>query len=186
MRRGDPNRLMFKGDQIDSDTNALRVKLLEAKVVLMENILPQYVRQMGLKANAADDVAVDVIAIAVPPEVDSELLGWQQLHQDARSADPYTVLCAVSKEYYFDVLLVHGDDDKKRVRVKMDSGEMMIMRGDLPHSGGPTRSKRIHFGLKFLEGSVSTNDCIEPIMRCNNDALLCFDRHGMFMRCHTI
>jgi hypothetical protein len=173
---------MFKGDQVDSDTNALRVKLLEAKEVLIRNILPQYVRQMGLKENAADDVAVDVIAIAVPPEVDSQHLGWQQLHQDSQSADPYTVLCAVSNEYYFDLLLVDGDDDKKRVRVKMDSGEMTIMRGDLPHSGGPTTSKRLHFALKFLEGSVSANDCIEPMIRCNNNAPLCFDRHGMFMR----
>lgn len=162
---------MFKGDQIDGGTNTLRAKLLEAKEILIRDILPQYVRQMGLEANAADDVAVDVVAIGVPAEVDSEILGWQQLHQDGRSADPYTVLCAVSNEYYFDLLLVDGDDDKKRVRVKMDSGEMTIMRGDMPHSGGPTRSKRIHFGLKFLEGSVSDHDCFELITRFNNNAL---------------
>ena len=145
---------MFKAEQVDGDHDYLRNRLLIVKDFLLKNILPKHQHLMGYDADTIPSLA-EIMAVAVPPEVSAEVLGWQQLHQDARQADPYSILCAVTNEYYFDARTTDEEGDHRRVRIKMDAGDMTILRGDLPHCGGPTTAMRLHLSIRFSQQMVS-------------------------------
>ena len=152
--RGDPNRLMFKGDLIDGDVDPLRALLQNVKSFFVDRILPDFVAEMGCGDHVPPGILTEIMAVAAPPEADAGALTWQQLHRDALTPDPYSILCAVTNEYYFDLRATNDEGSHTRVRMKMDAGEMTIIRGNLPHSGGPTTAFRLHLAVKFSDESV--------------------------------
>jgi len=145
---------MYKAEQVDGDKDRLRVLLHEAKAYVVASILPNYFENFGMKWNAKP-IHAEIMAIGTPAEIDSSQLGWQQLHRDSYYADPLSILCAVSSGYYFDMQLEDQSGNAMRVRQKLDTAEMSVIRGNLPHAGGPTTAYRLHLTAKFHDDPVS-------------------------------
>ena len=139
---------------VGRDKDPLRRQLLELKDLIVMSVLPGSLEGLGHEP-CATPAHFEIMAIAVPPGVDEEKLGWQLLHTDAESIEPYSILCAVTPEYYFDMQLENEDGDLMRVRQKLDTGEMSIFRGNLPHAGGPTQAYRLHMTVQFSDNAVS-------------------------------
>ena len=139
---------------MDGDKDRLRLLLHQVKSYAVGSILPNYFENFGMKW-PAKPIHAEIMAIGTPAEVDSSLLGWQQLHRDSNCTDPLSILCAVSPSYYFDMQLEDESGNAMRVRQKLDTAEMSVIRGDLPHAGGPTTAYRLHLTAKFHEDPVS-------------------------------
>lgn len=145
---------MYKAEQVDGDKDRLRERLREVKAYAVASILPNFFESFGVKWNAVP-IHTEIMAIAAASEVDPSKLGWQQLHCDSLHREPYSILCAVSPEYYYDMQLQDEGGSPIRVRQKLNTGEMSIIRGNLPHAGGPTTAYRLHMTVKFEENPVS-------------------------------
>lgn len=145
---------MFKAEQVDGDKDILRKRLLEIKEYAVLGILPEYFESFGLMRDA-QPIHSEIMAIACAPDVDPSQFGWQQLHCDSQYDEPYSILCAVSNEYFFDMQLEDDSGNAIRVRQKLDAAQMSVIRGNIPHAGGPTTAYRLHMTVKFNETPVS-------------------------------
>lgn len=144
---------MYKADQVDGDKDRLREELLQVKAYAVGSILPSYFENFGVKWNAKA-THTEIMAIATPSEVDPCELGWQQLHCDSQQREPFSILCAVTPGYYYDMQLPDQSGHPSRVRQSLNVGEMSVIRGNIPHAGGPTTAYRLHMTVKFEDSSV--------------------------------
>ena len=144
---------MYKAEQVDGDRDILRERLLEVKAYAMAGILPNSFETLGTKWNAVP-IHTEIMAIASPSEADQSQFEWQQLHCDSMLREPYSILCAVTPGYYYDMLTKDESGNDVRLRQKLNTGEMSVIRGNLPHAGGPTTAYRLHMTAKFEETQV--------------------------------